>query len=152
MNVMVVMLVSIRQRPPGRDLGRVCRLEYERAKPPHLLVEQADRVRLLIRAQTVGADEFREQIAGVRGRRAQRPHLKETHADPAPRCLPGRLAARQAAADDLHYRAQRPPEAPRLAAGSRPKRRSARRNRPVCAFEHRNTPEAEEETLNITNT
>ena len=49
-----------RQRRAGRHPRLVRRPHHERAEPPHLLLEQADRVVELVAAERVAADELGE--------------------------------------------------------------------------------------------
>ena len=72
----------------------------ERAHPPHLFLEEARRLVEGVAAQAVRADELREVARLVHGRGPHGPHLVEVDPDPAPRELPGRLAAREPAPDD----------------------------------------------------
>ena len=70
------------QRGAGRHAAGLGRAHDERAEPPHLFLEQADGVVELVAAEGVAADELREPIGLVDGRRAHGPHLvqRDRHA------------------------------------------------------------------------
>ena len=90
-----------RQRRARGNPVRVRGREHERARAAQLLVQEPDRVLGRVGAQAVRADELRQLGGLVRGRALHRAHLEQAHPDAAPRELPGRLAAREPAADHL---------------------------------------------------
>ena len=73
---------------------------HEGAQTTELLLEETDRRRVLGAPEAVRADELGELIALMGLGARDRPHLDELDRYPAPRELPGRLAAREAAPDD----------------------------------------------------
>ena len=82
-----------RESAARRHLMRIRRTHDQRSKPPHLVVQQADRVRLaVIGTEAVGADEFGEPLGLVRRRHAERAHLVQHRGNAITRDLPGRLA------------------------------------------------------------
>src|SRR6266851_329692 len=85
---------------PSRSTARA---PHQRAQPPHLLVQQPDRVVLaVVGAERVGADELGEAFGLVRLGHAHRPHLVE-HDGNAPACdLPGGFRSGEPPADDVH--------------------------------------------------
>ena len=90
-----------RQRLTGRHLVAVGRGHDERVRAPQLLVQEAHSVALgIVGAERVGADQLREPVRDVGFGGAHRPHLPELDRHAAPRDLPRRLAAGEAAADD----------------------------------------------------
>src|SRR3979490_2167660 len=71
--------------------------------PPHLLVQQADRVvDGIVGAEGVGTDEFGEVFREMRLGAAHRPHLVHHPPHAGRRELPRRLRAREAAAYDVN--------------------------------------------------
>ena len=69
----------------------------------HLLVQQADGVVLrIVGAEGVGADQLGQAVGLVRLGAAHRPHLVQHHGHAGLGELPGRLAAGEAAADDVY--------------------------------------------------
>ena len=92
-----------RERAARRHLVPIARAHHQRAQPPHLLVQQPDRVVLpVVRAERVGADELGEAFGPVRLGHAHRPHLVE-HDGNAPACdLPGGFRSGEPPADDVH--------------------------------------------------
>ena len=64
----------------GRNLVLVGRTHHQRIEPAHFLVQQADRVVLVVvRAQRVGADQLGELVGLVRRRRPHAAHLVQHH-------------------------------------------------------------------------
>ena len=61
---------------PCRNTTRFGRLDHERAEPPHLLFEKTVRVRQVIGAQRVAANELGKAIGAMDRRRLVRPHLE----------------------------------------------------------------------------
>ncbi len=93
---------STARRAAGRHLVRVGRGHDQRAAGAHLGVQQAHGVVLgVVGAEGVGADELRQAVGLVRGGGDRRAHLVQHHARAGLGRLPRRLAARQAAADDV---------------------------------------------------
>ena len=91
-----------RQRAAGRHLVGIGRAHHQRAEPAHFLMQQADRVVLLVvGAERIRADQFGIAVGLVRGGRAQRPHLMQRDRHAGLRELPGSLGAGEAAADDM---------------------------------------------------
>ena len=91
------------QRTARRQLVRIGRAHDERTRAPHLLVQQADRVVLrIVGTERVGADELGEIFGEMRLGAAHRSHLVQHHGHAGARELPCRLAAREAAAHDVH--------------------------------------------------
>ena len=88
------------------DLGGSGRFHDERAKPAHLLLEQADGVFQGAAAQGVAADELGEEVALVGGAAAVGAHLEEANRSSATGELPGALAAGEATTDDGDRRGQ----------------------------------------------
>jgi hypothetical protein len=93
-----------RHRRSGGHPRNFARAHHQRVQPPHLVVQQADRVVLVVvRAEAVRADQLGQPVGLVRRRRATTPaHFRQAHADAAPGELPGGLAAGESAADDVH--------------------------------------------------
>ena len=90
------------ERAAGRHLVGVGRAHHQRAEPPHLLVQQADRVVLaVIGAERVRADELGEAVGLVDRGRAPGPHLVQHDGHAAGGDLPSGLAPGKAAADDM---------------------------------------------------
>ena len=86
-----------------RDLMRVRRRHDHRSAPPHFFMEHTDRVGgVIVRAERVGTNEFGELVGLVRRRAADRAHLVQHDLYAGPGDLPGRLAAGEAAADDMN--------------------------------------------------
>ena len=91
------------ERAAGRQLVGISRAHDQRARAAHLLVQQADGVVLgVVGAEGVGADEFGEGLGEMGLGAARGPHLVEHDGDARLRELPGRLAAREPAAHDVH--------------------------------------------------
>ena len=87
----------------GRHLVGVGSAQDQRAKAPHLLVQEAHGVVLLVvGAQRVRADKLGERCRLVCRGGALRPHLMQHDRNAASGELPGSLAACKAAADDVH--------------------------------------------------
>src|SRR5215469_14218209 len=85
-----------RQGAAGGNCGLVRRRHHQRAKPSHLLLEEAYCVADALRAQRVAADEFRELRRAVGGGEARGLHFEQGDAEPALRRLPRRLAPGEA--------------------------------------------------------
>ena len=74
------------------------------AEPAHLGMQQADGILLgVVGAKRVGADELREPLGLVGGRRADRTHLMHDHGNAAAGDLPGGLGAGEAPADNVDW-------------------------------------------------
>ena len=74
------MIAVDRQRPAGRELVGIAGGHDQRARAPHLLVQQAHRVGLgIVGAERVGADELGEPVRLVRLGLPQGPHLVQHH-------------------------------------------------------------------------
>jgi hypothetical protein len=73
-------------------------------QPPHLVVKQSHRVLVaIIRTEAVRTDQFRKCVGLVSGSHfAAAAHLAQADLEPALRELPGCLATRQSAADDVN--------------------------------------------------
>ena len=84
-----------RQRRSRRHRGLGRRCHGQRAKRPHLVVEQADGIAdIVVRAERVRADQFGESIGLVRlGAFSASAHLGQPHLEAAPGKLPGRFAS-----------------------------------------------------------
>jgi hypothetical protein len=92
-----------RKRAAGRDLIGIGGAHHQGIELAHLLVQQPDRIVLgVIGAERIGANQLGQRRGLVRGRGAQRPHLVQHHRYAATDDLPGRLATREAAADDVN--------------------------------------------------
>src|SRR5665647_1102513 len=73
------------------------------AEPAHFLMQQADRiVVLVVGAEGIRADQLGKAVGLVHRRRAQRPHFVQHDRHAALRELPGSLRAGEAAADDMN--------------------------------------------------
>ena len=74
------------------------------------MVQQADRVLgVIIAAEGVGTDHFGQALALMRrGGAPAAAHFGQTHAHPALRQLPRRLASGQTAADNVHLMGHSP--------------------------------------------
>jgi hypothetical protein len=93
--------LAIDRQGGARRHTRVVRGAHDqRTKPPHLLLQQADGVIELVTAKGIAADELREAIRFVHGRRPQRAHLVEADGNARGGSLPRGFAACQTAADD----------------------------------------------------
>ena len=97
-----------RQRGTGGDSGDFRCRHDQRIAAPHLVVEQADRVfRIVVGTEAVRTDQFGKarSVMGGRGistfRQIGPAHLRQPHANSAPGKLPGRLAPREPAADNV---------------------------------------------------
>ena len=101
------------RRRTRRDRPRARRRPAAGAHPPragpgsrsaaHLLVQQPDRVVVgIVGAERVGADQFGEPARRMRLGPAHGPHLVQHHGHAGARQLPRRLAAGEAAADDMN--------------------------------------------------
>ena len=91
------------ERGAGRHAGRVGGAHDDRAEPPHLLLQQTDRVIEFVAAKGIAADEFGELIGLVDRGGAHRPHLVNGDRHTAFGRLPRGFAARQTAADDVNH-------------------------------------------------
>ena len=99
------MIAVHRQRASGRKLVGVASRHDQRAGAAHFLVQQPDRVGGgIVGAETVGADELRQPIGLVRLGAATGPHLVQHDRQSGVGDLPRRLAAGEAAADDVDGR------------------------------------------------
>jgi hypothetical protein len=93
------------QGAAGRHLMGVGRAHDQRAKPAHLLVQEPDGgLFVVVGAEGIGADQLCQPLGLVRIGRAQRTHLMQGNRQAALANLPGRLRARQPAADDMDRR------------------------------------------------
>ena len=82
---------------------RVGRTHDQRAKPAKLLMQEAYGIgSAVIGSEGIGTDEFGERVGVMGGGRAQRAHLVNHRRNAAGRDLPRRLAAGEAAADDVN--------------------------------------------------
>ena len=96
------MVAVDRQRAAGGQLVGVARAHDQRAGAAHLLVQQADRVGGgIVGAEAVGAHQLGQAVRLVRLRHAHGAHLVQDHGQPGAGDLPRRLAAGEAAADDV---------------------------------------------------
>ena len=85
------------ERASRRQLVGIGRAHHQRAKPPHLGVQETDRARRgVVGAERIRANELGELPGLVHGGRAQRPHFVQHHRHAAARDLPGGLGTRQA--------------------------------------------------------
>ena len=90
------------QRPAGRQLVGIARRHDQRARAPHLLVQQADGVGLgIVGAEAVGADQLGSPSVLCASVWRCGAHLVQHHGQAGAGDLPGRLAAGEAAADDV---------------------------------------------------
>ena len=96
------LLAVNRQCRASRHADLVGHSHDERAKPTHFFLQQADRVVELVATKRVAADQFSQAVGLVDGRRLHRPHLVQGDGHAHRGGLPRGLAARQAAADDVH--------------------------------------------------
>ncbi len=91
------------QRRSGRDLIGVGRTHDQRAQPTHFLVQEPDGIEfVVVGAERIRADEFRERGALVGRGHAQRPHLVQHDGNAARGDLPSRLGSGESAADHVH--------------------------------------------------
>ena len=91
-----------RERAAGGKLVTVPGSQNERAGAAHLLVQQADGVRLpVVGAERVGAHELGQPIGLVGVRHPYGAHLVQHHGHAGAGDLPGGLGAGEAAADDV---------------------------------------------------
>ena len=91
------------ERAARRQLVRVGRAQDQRSRAAHFLVQEADGVVLpIVRAERIGAHELGQPRRPVRRRHACGAHLVQHHARARVRRLPGRLAPREPAADDMN--------------------------------------------------
>ena len=91
-----------RERATRRQLVGVGRAHDQRTQPPHLLVQQPDRVVLpIVGAERIRTHEFGQALAGVRFGHPAGPHLVQHDAAARLRRLPCRFASREAPADDV---------------------------------------------------
>ncbi len=91
-----------RQRAAGGQLVAVARGQDERAGAAHLLVQQADGVRLpVVGAERVGADELGQAVRLVGVGHARGTHLVQHDGHAGTGDLPGGFGAGEAAADDV---------------------------------------------------
>ncbi len=98
-----------RERRARRHARCVRGAHHQRPKPAHLLFQEADRVVEFVAAERIAADQFREPIGLVNGRRTHRPHFMNRDRHTESRRLPRGLTACQATADNVNhegYRAQ----------------------------------------------
>jgi len=92
-----------RERAARGHLVRVARRHDQRAEPAHLLVQQADRVRVgVVGPERVGADQFGQAPGLVGLGHPLRPHLVQHDGQSALRDLPGGFRTGEAAADDVN--------------------------------------------------
>ena len=92
------------ERAAGRQLVGVGRAHDQRARAPHLLVQQADGiVGGIVGAEGVGADQLGQAVGEMRIGAAHRPHLVQHHGHAGRRDLPGGFRAGEAAADDMYW-------------------------------------------------
>lgn len=95
--------VPIHRQGVARGDPRLVRaLDDERLASAQLGLQQAGGGRQVVAAQGIRTHQFGEQRRGVGRRKTGRLHLDEGHRDAALGQLPGRLAARQAPADDSY--------------------------------------------------
>ena len=95
---------STASAPPAGSRCASARSQDQRAGAAHLLMQQADRIVFpIVGPERVGADEFRKPVRLMRVGSAHRAHLVQNDLAARLRCLPGCLAARQSAADDVDY-------------------------------------------------
>ena len=81
-----------RQRAARRHLVAVGRAHHQRAEPAHFLMQQADRVVVLVvGAERIRADQLGVAVGLVRGGRAQRAHFMQRDRHAGLRELPGSL-------------------------------------------------------------
>ncbi len=93
-----------RKRAACRQLVGVRGLHDQGVRAAHLLMQQADRIRLpFVGAEGVRADELGERRGLVRLGLAHGAHLVQRHWNAASRELPGRLAAGKASADHMNW-------------------------------------------------
>ena len=93
-----------RHRAARRHPRNVPCAHHQTVKRAHLVVQQADRVFLvIIRTEGIGAHQFGQPIGLVRrGHFARSAHLRQAHPEPAPGQLPRRLAPGEPAANNVH--------------------------------------------------
>ena len=95
-------LVAIdRECVARRDACRFGACDHGRVHQLHLMLQQADGIRLRRRAEGVGADELREIRGLVRGGRFRRPHLEQVDRVPLARERERAFTSGEAGADDL---------------------------------------------------
>src|SRR5438445_6018205 len=91
-----------RQRIPCRDASPVCLFEDGGPEPPELLVQQADGVLGIVRAQRVRANQLGEAIELVRGRTVYGFLLEEQYGHTRIREEERRFCSGEPASDDHH--------------------------------------------------
>ena len=92
------------QSRAGRHARAIGLAQDERAHPPHLLMEQPDRIILrIVGPKAVRADHLRQRVAFVRGSHvAAAPHLAQADPQACFGQLPGGLGPGEPAADDVN--------------------------------------------------
>ena len=91
-----------RKRPARRHFVLIAHAHDERSGAAHFLMQEADGVACrIVRAEGIGADELRQAFALMCIGHAPGAHFMEDDGNAGLRCLPGSLAAGQAAADDM---------------------------------------------------
>ena len=91
------------ERAAGRQLVGIGRAHDQRARAPHLLVQETDGVVLrIVGAEGVGADELGEIFGEMCLGAAHGSHLVQHHRHAGLGELPRGFAAREAAAHDVH--------------------------------------------------
>ena len=91
------------ERRAGRHADAVGDAHDERSEAAHLFLEQADGVVELVAAERIAADELREMIGLVHGRRPCGAHFVERDGHAHGCRLPGRFRAGQSAANDSNH-------------------------------------------------
>src|SRR5579864_2125392 len=91
-----------RQRATGRQSVLVGRAQDERARAPHFFVQQSHGiVESVVGPEGIGADQFGQALGHMGLRPPQRAHLMQDDRQTLRCDLPPRLAAGEAAADDV---------------------------------------------------
>ena len=95
------------QRGARRHARRIGRAHDDRAEPAHLFFDQPDGVIDLVGAERIAADELGQSVGLMHGGRPHRPHLVNGDVGAELGRLPGRLATREPAANDVNHLAAR---------------------------------------------
>ncbi len=85
----------------ARHASLLSRAQQQRIQPAQFFFEQPGRGVFGFALQRIAANQFRQPVRFVRGRGAHRAHFRQHAIVAGARNLPGRLATRQAAAENV---------------------------------------------------